>query len=84
MSKKKCAVICKCAINRLFYPKYIINLTGGCPNGWITYEDFCYLFRNEMTSWDEASHICRNLGGNLVSIKDEQEQDFVLCEFISN
>ena len=35
--------------------------------------DFVYLIPNHKMSWQEASNYCNSLGGNLTSIKDQNE-----------
>ncbi|KHN72818.1 Brevican core protein [Toxocara canis] len=45
--------------------------------GWMMYESNWYrLFENEL-QWVQAENFCRTFGGNLVSIMDQAENDFV-------
>ncbi|XP_033115546.1 C-type mannose receptor 2-like [Anneissia japonica] len=47
-------------------------------NGWINYNNKCYLWRSvELQTWTEAETFCTLLNGNLVSIGSQDEQNFV-------
>ena len=49
-----------------------------CPEGWIMREEFCYLIVEESKIWEHASSECKKKGGNLVSIHNKEENDFIL------
>ena len=55
-----------------------------CPDGWVRREEFCYLLVEEFRSWQDASSYCMIKGGNLVSIHNKDEKDFILSKFLSN
>ena len=58
--------------------KVLINFfSDSCPTGWIPKGDFCYFCRNSKVSYDTAVDYCKEFGGNLVSITDEDENKFV-------
>ena len=48
-----------------------------CRDGWIKYKTSCYIFKKEMKNWYEASQSCEEEGGNLASILDKEENDFI-------
>ena len=52
-----------------------------CGLGWILWNTKCYHFGNETSSniltWMDARAVCRQGGGDLVSIHSQAEQDFV-------
>lgn len=50
----------------------------GCPaHGWRQYLNSCYLFVQEKISWTDALKYCHKQGGELASIADESEQNFI-------
>ena len=48
-----------------------------CPVGWVKREEFCYLFVEERKNWQDASSECIKKGGNLVSIRNKEENEFI-------
>ncbi|XP_041944958.1 macrophage mannose receptor 1-like isoform X1 [Alosa sapidissima] len=52
-------------------------LEGGCVPDWTKYRQYCYKTEFSSKTWREAQLICVEEGGNLVSIKSEEEQAFV-------
>ena len=48
-----------------------------CPKGWIMREEFCYLRVEEKKNWQDASSDCLKKGGNLASIHNKEENDFI-------
>ena len=49
-----------------------------CPSGWEDFDDYCYLVSSSFKSWSEALTYCRSLGGELVKINSQEENEFVL------
>ena len=49
----------------------------GCPRGWEKNGEFCYSIKSELKTWNEALNFCKESGGNLASIEDQQENDFI-------
>lgn len=49
-----------------------------CPSGWEDFEDYCYLVSSSYKSWSQALTHCRSLGGELVKINSQEENEFVL------
>ena len=50
---------------------------SGCPDGWIRQQKSCYTYTKEQLPWTEAMEKCRTQGGDLVSIQDIRENQFV-------
>ncbi|XP_060599260.1 perlucin-like [Ruditapes philippinarum] len=49
-----------------------------CQDGWVTFQDSCYLFaRNHKSSFTEAENYCRQHGGHLVEIETKYENMFI-------
>ncbi|XP_054627569.1 snaclec coagulation factor IX-binding protein subunit A-like [Dunckerocampus dactyliophorus] len=49
-----------------------------CPKGWTQLNDHCYIFHEERKTFADAEHTCKFLGGNLVSIHSDLENEVVL------
>ncbi|XP_045187916.2 perlucin-like [Mercenaria mercenaria] len=69
------------AICFLFLVSHILVCEGrqGCQNGWVTSDDSCYLFADEIKlDWTEATHFCASHGGSHVAtIENEAELLFL-------
>ncbi|XP_042730749.1 secretory phospholipase A2 receptor isoform X2 [Lagopus leucura] len=68
--------------------KKLIEYKGLCsekPVPWIKFKNSCYSFNTVLqgTSFDAAYEVCRNQGSNLLTIKDEDENAFILEELHS-
>ncbi|XP_077993991.1 macrophage mannose receptor 1-like [Glandiceps talaboti] len=54
---------------------------GICPQNasWTAYGDFCYNFDGLLTrmSWPESSHACKNMGGDLLTIGSQEENEYI-------
>ena len=61
---------------------YFFFLALDCPPGWSEFDSSCYkimknfLFSTKL-SWRNARAVCLGFGGDLVSIENEKEMDFV-------
>ncbi|KAF3698791.1 Macrophage mannose receptor 1 [Channa argus] len=54
--------------------------TGFCSSPWIPYNGHCFhLVRNKKT-WSDAQQACRKDGGDLVSIRNVEDQSFVISQ----
>jgi hypothetical protein len=51
----------------------------GCPDGWYEYEGSCYQLQQGLTGVEEYRLVCQALGGDLVSIHSQEENDFVVA-----
>ena len=54
----------------------------GCPSGWYGFGNSCYLFRVRSLNlrglnWDNARSYCLSYGGDLVSVSNKSEMDFI-------
>uniref|UniRef100_A0A669CXF4 Mannose receptor, C type 1b n=1 Tax=Oreochromis niloticus TaxID=8128 RepID=A0A669CXF4_ORENI len=55
--------------------------TGFCTAPWIPYNGHCfYLYRNETKKWSDAQKACRKEGGDLVSIRNVEDQSFIISQ----
>ena len=54
-----------------------VGATGGCPDGWNTYSDNCYKLNMDHKSQSDARADCQSQGGELTSISDASEADFI-------
>ncbi|XP_030827447.1 LOW QUALITY PROTEIN: macrophage mannose receptor 1-like [Camarhynchus parvulus] len=54
---------------------------GGCPETWLLFKNKCYKIfgprEEEKLTWHSARSVCRELGGNLASIHNNQVQAFL-------
>ncbi|XP_049454398.1 macrophage mannose receptor 1-like isoform X1 [Epinephelus fuscoguttatus] len=71
-------------------PTQSSEFPGFCPNnadtgkqlshqndGWLPFRAYCYLFVTKKSEWTHASSDCAKHGGNLASIEDPSEQEFI-------
>ena len=58
---------------------FFAALIKSCPNGWLTWNNYCYLFQQATpSSWWNAEYKCKNdFGGHLASIGGSDENAFV-------
>ncbi|XP_069140714.1 perlucin-like protein isoform X2 [Argopecten irradians] len=49
-----------------------------CPQGWVHYNKYCYLFRHTTGSWFTAKAYCESEYASLAEIKNVQENDFIV------
>jgi len=54
-----------------------VDDTDGCPNGWITYSGNCYKVKKHKKTQSDARAYCQSKGGELTSINDASEADFI-------
>lgn len=54
----------------------LVNST--CPQGWRQYHKFCYKHFDNRKTWAQAQYACSVLGSDLISIHNDQEQDFLI------
>lgn len=48
-----------------------------CDHGWIAYNRSCYRIFGNRISWSAAARACRDTGGHLVRIDNDDEQRFL-------
>ncbi|NXG70851.1 MRC1 protein, partial [Baryphthengus martii] len=51
-----------------------------CPEGWLPYGDHCFMVHRELRAWREALISCNESNGNLASIHNPEEHDFILSQ----
>ncbi|XP_065674827.1 fibrillin-1-like isoform X2 [Hydra vulgaris] len=70
--------------NLLFYKVEGLVYNGfNCTNGWLGYKSYCYLYEtleSPTINWYEARLNCLNYKGNLLSIQDQAENDFIIYQ----
>ncbi|XP_030630453.1 macrophage mannose receptor 1-like [Chanos chanos] len=55
---------------------------GGCGLGWMKFQGKCYKIELDQKTWGEARESCRDMGGNLISIVNEQQQAFLTTKLL--
>ncbi|XP_049338780.1 macrophage mannose receptor 1-like isoform X3 [Astyanax mexicanus] len=72
-------VICKrsgpAPINATVAPT--VPPTGGCAPEWVKIQDKCYKLNLEKKNWTDARSSCIRVGGNLASVSNSFQQDFL-------
>ncbi|PAA94007.1 hypothetical protein BOX15_Mlig018359g1 [Macrostomum lignano] len=60
--------------------------TSSCDWDWLLYKDSCYAYYNQSVFWYDGEMTCKEKGGHLVSIADDQENRLVgklsLCKSV--
>ncbi|KAF7668435.1 hypothetical protein LDENG_00014620 [Lucifuga dentata] len=54
--------------------------TGFCSNPWIPYNGHCFHLHRTQKTWSDAQLECRKEGGDLVSIRNVEDQSFVTSQ----
>ncbi|XP_056598468.1 macrophage mannose receptor 1b isoform X2 [Triplophysa dalaica] len=49
---------------------------GGCAPEWKKFDTKCYIMRDDLKTWKDAREYCREMGGDLVSILNRQQQAY--------
>lgn len=47
--------------------------TGACREGWVSFQNSCYLLSTTILTWDKAEEQCQTLGGHLVVLNNVEE-----------
>ncbi|XP_068197546.1 macrophage mannose receptor 1-like isoform X2 [Antennarius striatus] len=53
---------------------------GFCSNPWIPYNGHCFHLHRTLQTWSDAKTECRKEGGDLVSIRNVEDQSFVISQ----
>ncbi|XP_033959747.1 macrophage mannose receptor 1-like isoform X1 [Pseudochaenichthys georgianus] len=53
---------------------------GSCPDPWIPYNGHCFHLKRTALMWTDAQRDCRNEGGDLVSIRNVEDQSFIISQ----
>uniref|UniRef100_A0A674PI68 C-type lectin domain-containing protein n=1 Tax=Takifugu rubripes TaxID=31033 RepID=A0A674PI68_TAKRU len=48
-----------------------------CRIGWTLFNNFCYFFSCELTSWEASRQNCQQVGADLVVVDTSEEQKFL-------
>ncbi|XP_021353984.1 perlucin-like protein isoform X2 [Mizuhopecten yessoensis] len=56
----------------------IEKASGNCRDGWESYNNKCYLFSHEKTSWSEASAFCTALHSHLATVLSANEHNYII------
>jgi len=51
--------------------------TQECEPGWEAFQDSCYQYQPQHTSWDDAQALCETMGAHLVAVSSQVENWFV-------
>ncbi|XP_044077015.1 macrophage mannose receptor 1-like [Siniperca chuatsi] len=54
--------------------------TGFCSSPWIPYNGHCFHLNRTQKTWTDAHRECRKEGGDLVSIRNVEDQSFVISQ----
>ncbi|XP_037642854.1 macrophage mannose receptor 1-like [Sebastes umbrosus] len=54
--------------------------TGFCKSPWIPYNNHCFHLQRLQKTWSDAQKECRKEGGDLVSIRNVEDQSFVISQ----
>ncbi|XP_071348972.1 macrophage mannose receptor 1-like [Trachinotus anak] len=54
--------------------------TGFCSSPWIPYNGHCFYLNRTQKTWSDAQKVCRKEGGDLVSIRNVEDQSFVISQ----
>uniref|UniRef100_A0A8C4T6H5 C-type lectin domain-containing protein n=1 Tax=Erpetoichthys calabaricus TaxID=27687 RepID=A0A8C4T6H5_ERPCA len=49
-----------------------------CPESWLLFNTKCYYFSTNKLTWNKSRDFCTSMGGHLVIIESEEEQNFLL------
>lgn len=55
----------------------ITPVRGECQEGWVSYENSCYLLSTTKESWSAAEAKCHNFQGHLLVVNNAEELDYV-------
>ncbi|XP_069770759.1 macrophage mannose receptor 1 [Narcine bancroftii] len=61
-------------------PSQVINVPISCPNGWHSYAGYCYILHRDRKTWQQSLRACRKAEGDLVSIHNIEEQNFIITQ----
>ncbi|XP_029309189.1 macrophage mannose receptor 1-like [Cottoperca gobio] len=53
---------------------------GFCSRPWIPYNGHCFHLNRTEKTWTDAQRVCRNEGGDLVTIRNVEDQSFIVSQ----
>ncbi|XP_060564392.1 snaclec alboaggregin-D subunit beta-like [Ruditapes philippinarum] len=76
-------MICLAYVSLLLFGSMPVKGSTQCDVDWIpgTTSNFCYKVIEKGRTWQDASAYCRQIGSELASISDENEQNFIASLF---
>ncbi|XP_074544941.1 macrophage mannose receptor 1-like [Halichoeres trimaculatus] len=54
--------------------------TGFCSSPWIPYNGHCFYLNRTEKTWSDAQRDCRSRGGDLVTVRNVEDQSFVISQ----
>ncbi|XP_060067929.1 perlucin-like protein [Ylistrum balloti] len=61
---------------------FITCILANCRNGWVTFDEWCYLFSHNQLTWSEASETCHALHSHLATVLSAEEQNFLSTQLL--
>lgn len=69
------------SVHKIFmFSTFSVAETGFCSSPWILYNGHCFHLNRTERTWSDAQRECRNSGGDLVSIRNVEDQSFVVSQ----
>ncbi|XP_029916391.1 perlucin-like protein [Myripristis murdjan] len=59
------------------YLEAIVPVRGPCAEGWVFFQNRCYLLSKAITTWHGAEDQCKKLGGHLLVLNNVEELDYI-------
>ncbi|XP_053186720.1 macrophage mannose receptor 1-like [Scomber japonicus] len=78
--------LCNKKLGYICYSKGVVarpttaDTRGFCSRPWIPYNNHCFHLNRAKKSWSDAQRECRKEGGDLVSIRNVEDQSFVISQ----
>ena len=57
-------------------------VTDFCDYRWEKHDEFCYMFKKDAKPFDDAVKYCKNNGAEIVTITNQEENDFIKRELL--
>ncbi|KAL0961975.1 hypothetical protein UPYG_G00334100 [Umbra pygmaea] len=58
------------------------NISRACAEGWVFHGGKCYFFSNVLIKWTQSRDQCVSMGGHLVIINSQEEQNFLVSSIV--
>ncbi|XP_045182676.2 perlucin-like protein [Mercenaria mercenaria] len=66
-----------CALTKKLSEMGILSTPTACPDGWIPFQNSCYLFGDDDVMFNDAQKFCQTFDANLVNIESPKENSFL-------
>lgn len=80
-------IVCSIDFNDICHSHLVFTSTfsqaveeGFCTSSWIPYNGHCFYLNRTNKSWSDAQTTCRKEGGDLVSIRNVEDQSFIISQ----